>query len=309
MVTSEVLDRAPTTLARSLARRLVDLLWLAVGYAVYAGVRQLHGVDESRAAYERAVDNARTVVEVQRFLQMPSEAALQRPLLDHEGVLIAIGGFYGAAHFLVTFGVLLWLMLWRSYAYAYWRNVLGAVTAVAVGLFALYPTAPPRLLPDGDPERTVDTLATVGGLWSYNSGVLERISDPFAAMPSLHMGWAMWVAVAVYASRRDPHGRGSRRRAVACGVYPVLTFVSVLATGTHWILDAVAGIALVLAVAAVAVVLAGLPGRSEEAASGMASESRAAESRAAEFAAVEFPATTAETLAEESVHTPPPRLH
>jgi membrane-associated phospholipid phosphatase len=245
-VGGEPVREAGAGIVRTVVTRLGELVVLVLGYAVYAGVRQLHGEDESLSAYERAVEHGRDVSAIQRLMHLPSEAAVQRPLLDNETFLIAIGGFYGAAHFLVTVGTLVWLLLRRPAIYAWWRNCLGVLTAVAVACFAVYPTAPPRLLPVGDPERTVDTLDTVGGLWSYNHGVLERISDPFAAMPSLHLGWATWVAFAIYAA-----GAPSLRRALWCAAYPALTAVSVIVTGTHWYLDAVAGVALVYAVVAV----------------------------------------------------------
>ncbi len=229
---------------------------LVLGYLAYAGVRTVNGKDESPEAYQQALDHAYAVVDLQRALGWPTEAALQRPLLQHETFLVLVGGFYGAAHFLVTAGTAAWLLARRPACYRWWRNCLAAATAIAVVLFALYPTAPPRLLPLGDPERTVDTLDTVGGLWSYNHGVLEQISDPFAAMPSLHLGWATWVALAVYFS-----GHPSRRRAAVCAVYPVLTFASVLITGTHWVLDAVAGVFLVALVAALGALVFGSPAR------------------------------------------------
>lgn len=217
-------------------RRLLDLALIVVGYLAYAKVRGIHGRDESPEAYARAVDHGRDVLAVQRWLRIPDEVDVQRPLLAHRTFMTWVGGYYGSAHFILTFGVLLWLMLRRGGMYAWWRNVLATTTALAVAGFALYPTAPPRLLPRDDPARTVDTLDTIGGLWSYNRGVLERISDPFAAMPSLHLGWATWVALALYFA-----GRRGRWRAAACAAYPLFTAFAVVATGTHWYLDAVAG--------------------------------------------------------------------
>jgi membrane-associated phospholipid phosphatase len=78
-------------------------------------------------------------------------------------------------------------------------------------------------------------MATVGGLWSYNNGVMEHISDPFAAMPSLHIAWATWCSVALW-----PLLRRRWQRSLLVG-YPFLTAFTVLATGTHWLLDLVAG--------------------------------------------------------------------
>lgn len=248
---SRVSRAAAIVVARS---RLVDLLVIAVGYLAYALVRGLHGHDESSAAYARAVDNAHEVMAVQGWLQLPTEAAAQERFLHATRLVEWIGGFYGGAHFLVTFAALLWLVFARPHAYAWWRNCLAATTAVALAVFALYPTAPPRLLEPHHPQRTVDTLDVIGGLWSYNRGVLEHISDPFAAMPSLHLGWATWVALALYWT-----GRRTRRRLLACVAYPVVTAVAVIVTGTHWYLDIVAGVLLAGLVVGAAAVLTGGP--------------------------------------------------
>jgi membrane-associated phospholipid phosphatase len=119
--------------------------------------------------------------------------------------------------------------------------VLGIGTAIALVVFAAYPTMPPRLMPPG--VKTVDTASTIGGLWSYNHGVIEHIADPYAAMPSLHIVWSGWIAYVL--SRRV---EGQSRWRWAFWVYPVLTGFTIIATGVHWVLD-LAGGAVVLAIA------------------------------------------------------------
>ena len=75
----------------------------------------------------------------------------------------------------------------------------------------LYPVAPPRLA--GPDTGTVDTLATVGGVWSYDHGVLERISDPYAALPSLHPAWATWCGLLLWRGRGLGEAAGLALRA------------------------------------------------------------------------------------------------
>ncbi len=252
----EVAVSRRATLSRRVGSRVLDVAIIVVSYLAYAQVRDLHGADESPAARARAFAHGRAVMHLQQALHLPSEASVQAHILGQRTLVSWIGGYYGAAHFLATFGVLGWLMLRRPAGYAWWRNCLGALTALAVAGFALYPTAPPRLLPAGDPQRTVDTLDAIGGLWSYNHGVLEHISDPYAAMPSLHLAWATWVALAVYYS-----GRATLTRALLCAAYPVFTAFAVIVTGTHWYLDAVAGALLTLLVVAAGFRLFGRPTR------------------------------------------------
>lgn len=184
---------------------------------------------------------------VQEALGLPSERDLQEPFLRWDLLVRASGAFYGSAHFLVTVGTLLFLALRRPRHVDRWGGVLAVTTFAAVLCFVLLPTAPPRLMPPGSsPEiATVDTLAVVGGLVSYDHGVLERISDPFAAMPSLHVAWAVWCALALWSSGalRVP------RAGLWLSLHPALTVFTVVVTGNHWLLDLVAGAALVLLVA------------------------------------------------------------
>lgn len=225
-----------------LRRTVSVLLRLAVVvglYVAYAYARDLHGLDAGPAGLERATRHARTV---SGLLPLPDERAVQQPLLAHPLLLRATGAYYGSAHFAVTLLALVWLGVRRPQRFDRLGLVLALSTAVAVLVFVLYPVAPPRLFPPG--EGTVDTLAAVGGLWSYDHGFLERISDPFAAMPSLHLDWAVWVALVLRLS-------GLRAVRVAAPIYPLLTFAAVIVTGNHWWEDAVAGAALPLLLAAV----------------------------------------------------------
>jgi membrane-associated phospholipid phosphatase len=84
----------------------------------------------------------------------------------------------------------------------------------------------------------IDTWARVGGIASNHPPRIERISDPFAAMPSLHLAWAVWCAAAVVPAMKR---RWTKALAVA---YPVVTLIAVVATGNHFVLDTVAGVLL-----------------------------------------------------------------
>jgi membrane-associated phospholipid phosphatase len=115
---------------------------------------------------------------------------------------------------------------------------------VALPIFALWPTAPPRLLP----AAHVQNILAAGGWWSIDHGAIERINDPFAAMPSLHLVWSTWVALSLFTAI------GVGRRRLLVFAYPLAVSFVVLATGAHWLLDLVAGAALM----AVAWLLTGL---------------------------------------------------
>lgn len=213
-------------------------------YALYAHARNTHGL-ASEAAWRTAQAHADVLVAVQTALHLPPERELQQLVLGSEALVRVSGAYYGSAHFLGTAAVLALLVLRGGGLLNRLGATLGLSTFVAVGVFVLYPVAPPRLMPPD--TATVDTLATVGGVWSYDHGVLERISDPFAAMPSLHLAWATWCGLALWALARS--ARRPRAWQGAAVAHPVLTLVSVLVTGNHWYVDAVAGVLLVLAVA------------------------------------------------------------
>lgn len=225
---------------RRLAFVAAEVAAVVVFYLLYAYARDLHGA--ASMATGAGADLARThgldVLHAEQALGIDIELPAQRWALQHPGLLRVLDGFYGAAHFPVTAGVLLWLLLARPRAvYRRWRSVLALGTLAAIAVFILFPTMPPRLLP---PEHGyVDTLAVVGGFWSYNGGVVEHISDPFAAMPSLHLAWSTWCACALVAANPG------RRWRWIYALYPIVTVLAVVVTGNHWVLDLVAGAALV----------------------------------------------------------------
>jgi PAP2 superfamily protein len=221
-----------------------EILLGVLGYYLYAEARELHGL-HPKAQKALAVHNGKDLFNFEKAIHVDWEKGLQHALLPYKGFMQVVGGFYGGAHFAVTIGVLVWLLFKRPQFYRFWRTVLFVLTMVAVGIFALYPAEPPRLLKDSSGHTiTVDTLSKIGGLWSYNHGVIEHISDPYAPMPSLHLGWSTWVAAALWFT--IPALTWRKRLAIAA--YPAAIYFAVIATGTHFVIDGVAGIALTLVV-------------------------------------------------------------
>ncbi len=210
------------------------------GYIIYAQARETHGAN-AHDYKQLAAQNGRDLFNFEKVIGWDWERGLQRNLLPYKGFLQVVGGFYGGAHFVVTIGVLVFLLFKRPQLYRFWRTSLFVLTMAAVGCFALYPAMPPRLLKDASGQTiTVDTLDKVGGLWSYNHGVVEHISDGYAPMPSLHLGWATWVAMALWFAMP---ARSWWRRGLVI-LYPLAVYFAVIATGTHFVIDGVAGMAL-----------------------------------------------------------------
>jgi hypothetical protein len=117
--------------------------------------------------------------------------------------------------------------------YPLWRNTLAFTTGLALVGFAFYPLMPPRLLPAG--YGFVDTLKDLGGLWSFDSGPVAKVSNQYAAMPSLHFAWSSWCTFVLYPALRRPWAKGL---AVA---YPFITLFAIVVTANHYWLDAAGG--------------------------------------------------------------------
>jgi membrane-associated phospholipid phosphatase len=212
---------------------------LALFGGAYYAYRLVRGFVDGHA--ELAFENARLLVDAERAMGLFFEAGLQdavertAPL-----VLDASNWMYVNSHFVVTTTFLIWLYLARNHAYYYVRNMFMIAMGLALVGYLVFPTAPPRFMPE---LGFTDSVAGfVGQTAETNANVLY---NPFAAVPSMHVAFALMIAVpAVQLIRRRP-------LKVLWAVYPaVVTFV-VVVTANHWWLDAALG-ALVAAVSAMA---------------------------------------------------------
>jgi PAP2 superfamily len=227
------------------------VLYVAAFYVLYSAVRNLFGSEGGSVAHARdvAFGHARAVVDVERAVHLFFEERLQDWVLSlpAHGGIVAWNVYYGTAHFVVTAGALLLLFFRAPDRYRLWRTTLGATTAIALVGYASYSLMPPRLLDDCGVFGAcadygfVDTLARFGGLWSFDSGALKSVSNQYAAMPSMHMGWSLWCALVLY-----PMAGRRWLRALAVA-YPAVTLACIVVTGNHYWLDAVAGAACLAA--------------------------------------------------------------
>jgi hypothetical protein len=214
-----------------------ELVLVAVFLAVYEEIRW-HMVQAGGAAASHAL----SVVSAERALGLFHERAVQAVFTPWDSVTDAFNTYYGGTHFLVPAAILAWLLLRHPERYARARTALTVMTAVAFVCFWLYPVAPPRLLPAS--FGFVDTLRD-GASGHLEGSLINTAGDQYASMPSLHVAWAVWCALALY-----PMVRHWALRALVVA-YPVMTTVVVVATGNHYFLDAVAGTLLACLVWAV----------------------------------------------------------
>jgi len=199
-----------------------------------------------------ALSRARWLWDAERWLHLPSETALQRPLLPHPLLIQASNLYYDILHFPLLGACLIWLYARHRADYPRIRTTVAAFTGISL-LIQLIPVAPPRLLAS---TGMVDTAVQYGqSVYAWSGGF---DADEFSAMPSVHVGWALIVAIAVITVSR------SRWRWLAAA-YPVLTLLVVVVTANHFWLDGIAAGLLVVLVLVVQQAARGLrSGKSSE---------------------------------------------
>jgi hypothetical protein len=198
-------------------------IWAGL-YGVYLAVRGV-AISSPDDAFVHASD----VVSVERAVGVFHEARLQQALLP-------VADFF-SAYYMLCFGpliatVLVWLGLTRPDVYRQLRNALLVSIGIATIVFVLFPCAPPRLLPGIQIQDTV-------GLSSHDTGSFMGIRfNPYAAVPSMHVGWSAVVAWFGF--------RAARRRWLKAffAVHPLLMALTVTGTGNHYFFDSVAGLAV-----------------------------------------------------------------
>ena len=220
---------------------------MVVFYYVYETIRSLadHG-----GVKNRAYANAHRLVDLEKRMHIFHEQAIQQVFVGATWFIKLMNIYYGSLHFVITAGLLIWLYMKRHESYRHMRNLLGLTTMLAVVGYWAFPLAPPRLykcnnnIPVPGPggftigKCFVDTLDKVGGLWSYHSPVAKAVANQYAAMPSLHFGWALWCATIIIVHARH------RTTRVLGAIYPVLTLFAIVVTANHYFLDAVGGAVL-----------------------------------------------------------------
>ncbi|MFF9768084.1 phosphatase PAP2 family protein [Streptomyces sp. NPDC053086] len=180
-----------------------------------------------------AFHNARRVWHLERTVHLPHENAVQSALLHGDTLVHLANTYYATVHFPATLAFLVWLYLRRPAHYVWARRVLAVVTTAALVLPFTFPLAPPRMLTG---TGLVDT-ARIYGPSVYGPPSSDHLSNQFAAMPSLHFGWALMVAIGLIAAGR------SRWRWL-WSLHPLITLVVIVGTANHYWLDAIVATAM-----------------------------------------------------------------
>ncbi|MBV7698692.1 phosphatase PAP2 family protein [Streptomyces sp. TRM70350] len=213
-----------------------ELPLILLVYACYSAGRLL-----ARGDVSTAVDHGLAILRIEKALHLNAEHPLNRLFTREPWIGIPADFWYASLHYLVTPALLIWLFRSRTVRYRAARTWLMTSTFIGLVGFTLIPTCPPRLLSAG--YGFVDTMAQYSayGWWAGQASAprgLGGMTNQYAAMPSLHVGWALWCGVILWR-----YG-GTRLTKVAGVVYPLVTTIVVMGTANHYFLDAVAGVAV-----------------------------------------------------------------
>ncbi|MFD5269910.1 phosphatase PAP2 family protein [Streptomyces sp. NPDC058335] len=204
-----------------------EILLIAVSYWTYSLIR--NAVPEQRA---EALRNADWIWRMEHHLGIAVEESVNHGVNAVTWLIVGMNYYYATLHFVLTLAVLVWLYRAHPGRYGAARLALFATTAVALVGYYLYPLAPPRLMNGNDFIDTVVVHQTWG---SMASGDLKNMSNQYAAMPSMHIGWSLWCGLTIFTLAKLPWVR------ILGLLYPTATLIVIVATANHFWLDAVGG--------------------------------------------------------------------
>ncbi|MFZ6005116.1 MAG: phosphatase PAP2 family protein [Actinomycetota bacterium] len=260
---TDVAAPAPDQTSRGQLRWWKEVAFGLAVYVIYSIVRNRFGSADGDPG--PAFEHARSIIDLEKALHLYFEPDVQQWYLDlpARGLIRLWNVYYGLAHFVVTLVALVWLFRRDPRRYPLWRNTLALTTSLAVVGFAAYSLMPPRLLDDpGEfgacqiyaPEAAatahpgdltapgcdrygyVDTVARYGGWISFGNEGMKDVSNQYAAMPSMHIGWATWSTLVMLPLLRRRWAR------VVAAAYPVATLVGIVVTANHYWIDGLGGL-------------------------------------------------------------------
>ncbi len=203
------------------------LLFLGA-YLAYQVVRGLvNGNDVAKASW-----NATKVIDFERTLHVFIEPSIQGWALNKHWLMDIADWTYLNAHYVVTFGALAFIYLRRNESFYFLRNMFMIAMAIALVGYALYPTAPPRLMPEWG---FTDAIQQFTGI-TAEKGPSSALLNLYAAIPSVHVCFALMIG---WPMSKLVEPRPAR---IAWRVYPVFISFVVIATGNHYLTDVVLGV-------------------------------------------------------------------
>jgi hypothetical protein len=215
---------------------LLEMLLIRVGYYAYQQVRLAATGGTNSGGRATAEAHGTQVHSLEKFLHIDIEHWVNHAVAQVPWLKSFFNFYYESFHFIVPLSVLAILYVRRPAQYRWARSALGFATVLALIGFWFYPLAPPRLMPA---LGFIDTLHGVQDFSKPDYGTLTALTNQYAAMPSLHFGWSLWcgLVIAILAPKWW-------MKAIAL-LHPLFTISAIVATGNHWVLDAVGGATVV----------------------------------------------------------------
>lgn len=229
--TDEITENADPVSAANPRRLFVEVTIIGTLYAVYTFAR-----NHNEASSGPAFKNAKHIIRLEEFFSIYIERPIHSFFLNMDWLIISANYFYGTLHFIVTLFALFYIFIKDPERYSKVRNTIVLGTLISLAGFIAFPLMPPRLLPES--YGYVDTLAKFPTFWSFNSKEFAAISNQFAAMPSVHIVWSSWCVFALY-----PYVNKTWLKVVLVA-YPICTLFVIVVTSNHYIVDALAGLAV-----------------------------------------------------------------
>jgi hypothetical protein len=203
-----------------------EAVMVVIAFLVYFLIRGMV-VNQAGTAFANADD----VIALEKRLNLYQELGMQEWILPHYWLIKLMNWIYFWGHMPTVIVFAIWLFVRHRRTYSLMRNAFLASGAIALVIYALYPVAPPRLLPGTGLADTMALYDRVG----YNAQEVSAFVNPYAAVPSLHFGWSLLLGLATAVVARHWALR-------FLGIlWPVAMFFAVVLTGNHFILDPVAG--------------------------------------------------------------------
>ena len=214
------------------------ILQFGLFYVAYQAYGLVRGVVDGKA--DLAYANGQHIIDIEKGLGLYFEPSLQDAALPHTWLIDTANWLYLNSHFTITVTFLAWLYLFHNDNFYFVRNMFMVAMGFALIGYVGYPTAPPRLLPDGGFTDTV--TAFTGG---HGDKASFLIND-YAAVPSMHIGFSTMIAGTAFSLVKNPVGR------YLWLLYPVVVFFVIVLTANHYWMDAAAGAVVALASAIIA---------------------------------------------------------
>ena len=227
-----MLARARALQARVLPRGLLDALrQVSLFVAAYLAYRLVRGLVAGDA--NEAFAHARELISIERTLHVFVEPSIQAWAMGSHFVIVTASWLYVNSQTTITVAALLYIYLRHNRRFYFVRNMFMIAMAIALAGYALFPTAPPRFLPEWGFADTVSSLTGVHV--SHASASMSAMFNPYAAVPSMHVCFALIIGCTL--ARLSKH----RVTAALWLLYPLLMTFVIIVTANHFIIDAFLG--------------------------------------------------------------------